>query len=49
MAAAFGDEFEYLGGPGGERGVAGIELDDFAGLDALSHLPLELSEADADC
>jgi hypothetical protein len=37
-----GDEFEYLGGPGGERGVAGVELDGFAGVDTLSHLPLGL-------
>jgi hypothetical protein len=30
-----GDHLEYLGRPGGERGVAGIELDGFAGADTL--------------
>src|ERR1700716_4699510 len=37
-----GDQFEYLGRPGGERGVGGVELDGFAGVDALSHPPLGL-------
>src|ERR1700731_3835243 len=37
-----GDQFEYLGRPGGKRGVAGVELDGFAGVDALSHPPLAL-------
>src|ERR1700730_4198061 len=37
-----GDQFEYLGRPGGERGVPGVELDAFAGVDALSHPPLGL-------
>src|ERR1700730_19198922 len=37
-----GDQFEYLGRPGGERGVAGVELDGFAGVDTLSHPPLGL-------
>src|SRR3981189_847714 len=36
------DQFEYLGRPGGERGMAGVELDGFAGVDALSHPPLGL-------
>jgi hypothetical protein len=37
-----GDQFEYLSRPGGERGVAGVELDGFAGVDTLSHPPLGL-------
>src|SRR3981189_602022 len=36
------DQFEYLGRPGGERGVAGVELDGFLGVDTLSHPPLGL-------
>ena len=39
-----GDQFEYLGRPGGERGVAGVELDGFAGVDTLSHPPLTLRQ-----
>src|SRR5258705_13721162 len=36
------DQFKYLGRPGGERCVAGVELDGFAGADTLSHPPLGL-------
>ena len=35
-----GNQFEYLGRSGGERGVTSVELDGFTGVDTLSHLTI---------